>query len=439
MLRWDNLFIEKCEELGINLMMYSRFKDDIFVAANAIEKGSRLENGKLIVDMNKKLEDEGKNDDTITMEIIRQVAEMMDPIVKLTIDVPSNHENMKIAVLDLNINLNKHEGDRIDYEFFEKATKNPKTLLAESAINSGTKRTILTQECLRRIRNTKIELGEPVLNEHLNRFMLTMKNSGWNQNYRTQILKSAFNAFEKMVEEDKNGSKPLYRKRSWNMAKRLNDKESKKKNWYKMAKNSENSYQSILFVPPTPGSVLLKELKSRQKELNKDDKDQIKMVEKGGVKIKQILTNKYPFKNEKCKEKWCPLCKGDYGDFKVACNTKNAGYRWTCKTCQETKNETKAYEGESSRSIRIRSKEHIAGYRNKKLNNFLYKHKTLEHINEEVEYKLEITGIFKDALTRQANESVRIYKRPDAENLNSKSEFNHPPTARVMVESKKKK
>ena len=92
-----------------------------------------------------------------------------------------------------------------------------------------------------------------------------MKNSGWNQNYRTQILKSAFNAFEKMVEEDKNGSKPLYRKRSWNMAKRLNDKESKKKNWYKVAKNSENSYQSILFVPPTPGSVLLKELKSRQK------------------------------------------------------------------------------------------------------------------------------------------------------------------------------
>ena len=242
-----------------------------------------------------------------------------------------------------------------------------------------------------------------------------------------------------MVEEDKNGTKPLYRKRSWNMANRLNDKENKKRNWYKMATDSEKVYKSILFVPPTPGSGLLKELTSREAEMNKDDKDRIKFVEKGGVKVKQILTNKYPFKNEKCKEKWCPLCKGDYGDFKIACNSKNAGYRWICKTCEKTKKEIKAYEGESSRSIRIRSKEHVAGYRNKQLNNFLYKHKTLEHYDEEVEYKLEITGIFRDALSRQANESIRIYKRPESENLNSKSEFNHPPTARVVVESKRKK
>jgi hypothetical protein len=63
----------------------------------------------------------------------------------------------------------------------------------------------------------------------------------------------------------------------------------------------------------------------------------------------------------------------------------------------------------------------------------LYKHKTLDHINENVEFGLEITGIFKDALTRQANESIRIYNRHASEILNSKSEFCHPPTARVMV------
>ena len=41
----------------------------------------------------------------------------------------------------------------------------------------------------------------------------------------------------------------------------------------------------------------------------------------------------------------------------------------------------------------------------------------LEHFDEEVEYKLEITRVFRDALSRQANESVRIYKRPESENL----------------------
>ena len=62
----------------------------------------------------------------------------------------------------------------------------------------------------------------------------------------------------------------------------------------------------------------------------------------------------------------------------------------------------------------------------------------MDHIDEEVEYGLEITGIFRDALTRQANESVRIYGRKGSDILNSKSEFNHPPTARVVVENKQK-
>ena len=127
--------------------------------------------------------------------------------------------------------------DRIDYEFFEKPTRNPKVILAESAINLNTKRTILTQECLRRMRNTKIELGENVRNGHLTKFMLKMKNSGHSQNYRTQILKSSFNAFEKMLEEDRKGNKPLYRPRSWNAENRLQDKENKKNNWYKIKKN----------------------------------------------------------------------------------------------------------------------------------------------------------------------------------------------------------
>ena len=60
------------------------------------------------------------------------------------------------------------------------------------------------------------------------------------------------------------------------------------------------------------------------------------------------------------------------------------------------------------------------------------------HKNENVKFKMEITGHFKDALTRQANEAVRISSRPAHELLNSKSEFNHPPTARVIVEKKKK-
>ena len=52
---------------------------------------------------------------------------------------------------------------------------------------------------------------------------------------------------------------------------------------------------------------------------------------------------------------------------------------------------------------------------------------------------IQIPGHFKDALTRQYNDAVRINQRKPETLLNSKSEMNHPPVARITVEKKQKK
>ena len=69
------------------------------------------------------------------------------------------------------------------------------------------------------------------------------------------------------------------------------------------------------------------------------------------------------------------------------------------------------YEGESSRSARVRGAEHMADLNNKRPKSVLLKHKVAEHQNEEMKIKMKITGRFKDPLTRQANEAVRINHR----------------------------
>ena len=98
------------------------------------------------------------------------------------------------------------------------------------------------------------------------------------------------------------------------------------------------------------------------------------------------------------------------------------------------------YEGETSRSARLRGKEHLQGLKNKRESNMLYKHKILEHPEEEnIQFKMEITGLFEDALTRQANEAVRIKNCKKSEILNSKSQFSHPPITRIVVDRKKNK
>ena len=190
--------------------------------------------------------------------------------------------------------------------------------------------------------------------------MLKLKNSGYNFKFRKEVLDSEIKAFQKMKDDDQNDIKPMYRSRDWNAEERQISKSKKKSNWWNNSK-SEIQYKSVLFVATTPGGALAKQLRQREAELNKNNKERIKIVEKGGLKIKDILGSKKTFQKSKCIQKNCPLCTSSQfietsdEETKIPCNTNNIGYEWTCLTCKE-KNILKVYAGETGRSARIRAR-----------------------------------------------------------------------------------
>lgn len=439
MIDWDKTLLAELEKIGVAPGVYTRFKDDIQIVNEALEKGSIITGGKLEIDDDKKEMDKNKSDAKVTIEVIQNIANDINPMIQLTVETPCNFEDNKLPVLDVKVDINEEENYRIDFEFFEKPTRNPKVILMDSALSFSQKRTILTQECLRRLRNTKVELGPEIQKKHLDLFMLKLKNSNYSEKFRTEVLDSALKAFKKMQEDDINGTKPMYRNRNWNAEERKSKKKEKKLNWWN-SKNSKIHYTSVLFVTPTPGGTLAKELRQREEELNRHSHERVKIVEKGGLKIKDILGTKKPFKNSKCTQKDCPICTTSAHvvcseENKIPCNTHNIGYRWQCWTCKE-RNLTRIYEGETGRSARVRGLEHVKDFEKKRKNSVLFKHAKCEHRNENVQFKMEITKKFKDALSRQANEAVRIFNRSSDQLLNSKAEFNHPPLARVVVEKK---
>ena len=263
-----------------------------------------------------------------------------------------------------------------------------------------------------------------------------MKNSGYSAKYRTEILDSALLAFEKMVNDDKAGIKPLFRDREWKKEERSKNKKERKVNWYK-AGNKEIEYKSILFVPVTKGGKLVKEIKQREEELNRYSKERIKIIEGGGVKLKNLLVKKDPFPTMDCELKKCILC-SDGKRVSIPCKSNNVGYKLVCETCHD-RGVLKVYEGETARSARIRGVEHLNSYKKGRNDSALYKHKVNDHKDEEMAFRMEITQKFRDPLSRQANEAVRISQRKKNELLNSKNEFNHPPIARISVERNKRK
>ena len=264
MVDWDKKLLKKLKTLGIHPALYERFKDDITILLESLDKGTIFKRDELIIDEVKKTLDEEKDDEIITMEVIRDIANSIDPMIQFTVDTPSSHENKKLPILDIQANLNKEENNRLDFQFYEKPTRNKNVILSDSAIPAKQKRTILTQECLRRLRNTKLELGSEVQNLHLNEFMLKLRRSGYSAKYRLEVLNSAQQAFDKMVKDDKDGIKPLYRSRDWNVEVRKEEKRNRRLNWYKNPKGEDNKFKTVLFVPITKGSVLAKEMAERR-------------------------------------------------------------------------------------------------------------------------------------------------------------------------------
>ena len=77
-------------------------------------------------------------------------------------------------------------------------------------------------------------------------------------------------------------------------------------------------------------------------------------------------------------------------------------------------------------------------FEKKRKSSVLWKHKENEHQDEDMDMKMTITKKFRDPLSRQANEAVRISNRngKTGDLLNSKSEFHHPPVGRIVVEKR---
>ena len=427
MLWWDLEFLSKIKDLDLKTDIYARFKDDCNVLTD--ELPLEIEFDKNEHKMIRKITADKISPEYHTAKVLTDIANSIDEMISFSFDVPSNHSDLYLPVLDVKVKLDCQA--KVQYQFYEKPTKNGCVILADSALNWQQKRTILTQEALRRLKNTSVELGQSVGKSHLTNFMLKMKDSGYNERFREEIAASALKAFEMIIENDKKGIKPLHRNRE----QMLIDKRAKSssgKNWWKKGKIS---YNTVLYIPATPNSTLAKMIKKRERELNSNSNLRIKILEKGGTKFKNKIVKKNPFQPKTCGYRVCPMCKET--DFTIfdpknvpKCQVGNVGYRFICTNCDGT------YEGETARLSRDRVVEHLNDIKRNNKSSPMVKHIELHHKNDETKpkFKIQITGTFNDALSRQADESIRInnVKQTD-KRMNSRSEFNSAPQSRVQL------
>ena len=76
----------------------------------------------------------------------------------------------------------------------------------------------------------------------------------------------------------------------------------------------------------------------------------------------------------------------------------------------------------------LRGVEHLRALERNSKHSVLYRHIASDHREEEekVDFKMQVTGRFKDCLSRQISEGLAIRNKPQETLLNSKSEFYGP-------------
>ena len=95
------------------------------------------------------------------------------------------------------------------------------------------------------------------------------------------------NGYDKILEADRNGTKPVYRSLEWRLSTQgLEDqKKRKQKRWLGA------DYKSYIFVPPTPGSELRIQMQEKEREMRAGGREKyaIKVIESAGNTLERML------------------------------------------------------------------------------------------------------------------------------------------------------
>ena len=401
--------------------MYERYVDDVDLSVEATEPGTRYEHGRLRVDQQQAVEEKDQPADLRTFRVIQAIGNTIHPSIQLEIDVPSNHTDDKLPILDLKMWIKEVEisGNRerkLVHEHYIKDVASKFVIERESAMAISSKRTILTQMCLRAMLNCSHFLGEGTRKHRTEGFMQRMQASGYDEAFRLEVLKSAINAYRKIC--DDGGGKPAYRSKASNTPIRRKEVKKKRRNWFR-----RGGYGSVLFVPATYRSAMKNLF---QEEISRSNL-KIKVVERSGRKIKQILQKNDPFKDGKCGSPKCMVCNTT---GKGRCRRNGIIYNIRCKDdCDDFE-----YRGETFKNAYSRGNEHINQFRTGASGSVMKKHSERVHGGRDVEFEMEVMDYVRnDATLRQVTEAVRILEVPEERRMNDNTEWNVARIPRIVI------
>ena len=272
----------------------------------------------------------------------------------------------------------------------------------------------MLQEGIRRWNNTYYKIPDVEKLQILSKYMNMLRISGYNQDYRNEVLRgilARIKTFEEMV---KAGVRPRARSGAEIRAEKATREGTYVDNWFVRGQNTQ-----LLMIKYTEGSALKEAVRSRISNLRSPDGGTTKIVERGGQSLLSGMGPKGVARN-------CPFTHTCIVNEKWDCTTPNSIYRWDCGLCGEVPGgRDRIYIGTTSFSIHKRTMEHLRDLQGGNVNgSAIAKHQMDFHQGLDPSFGVRLIDVQGQTLRRYVQEALVLDRsRRNADLINRRSEW----------------
>ena len=227
------------------------------------------------------------------------------------------------------------------HSYYEKSMKNQLTIMQRSAMSENQKMAILSNEIVRRLSNIHRDVLEDELEEVIEHYISQLKNSGYSRKQAREAVVCGVVGWRRKLERREKQGQRQYLEAMETLEKRTSDQLLEKTNWYKGDKkrkreNMESKFKynppptkrrkrvhqqrvgckknnikginskpqqrvkAVMFVPYTKHSELANRLRENEEKMESMSGYRMKIVERGGSKLVDILHKANPWAGEDC-------------------------------------------------------------------------------------------------------------------------------------------
>ena len=222
--------------------------------------------------------EEGVNKEKKTSDEMKKVMDSIFSNLNFEMETPMMFENGRLPTLDFECFVSEN---KVLYSFYEKPMAKKTLIQRKSALGENVKIASLTQNLIRRMKNTSELLpdGERIL--IVERYVSQLKLSGYSEMQTKRIIEAGLKGYEALLSKCLKGIAKMHRSAEEGANSRKVKKLLGKSTWFKMRKKKEGKMKSkkqkeespevvtVIFIPQTPKGELAKRLQIVENKISK--------------------------------------------------------------------------------------------------------------------------------------------------------------------------